>query len=97
MKFKENIKIIKGDTNKILKELNLQNIEYIFIDGGHNYNTVKNDLFYSKKFISENGIILCDDYDLSYAPGVKQTIDEFVKENNCKFELILDRFAKIEL
>ena len=97
MKFKENIKIIKGDTNKILKELNLQNIEYIFIDGGHNYNTVKNDLFYSKKFISENGIILCDDYDLSYAPGVKQAIDEFVKENNCKFELILDRFAKIEL
>ena len=97
MKFKENIKIIKGDTNKILKGLNLQNIEYIFIDGGHNYNTVKNDLFYSKKFISENGIILCDDYDLSYAPGVKQAIDEFVKENNCKFELILDRFAKIEL
>ena len=97
MKFKENIKIIKGDTNKILKELNLQNIEYIFIDGGHNYNTVKNDLFYSKKFISENGIILCDDYDLSYAPGVKQAIDEFVKVNNCKFELILDRFAKIEL
>ena len=97
MKFKENIKIIKGDTNKILKELNLQNIEYIFIDGGHNYNTVKNDLFYSKKFISEKGIILCDDYDLSYAPGVKQAIDEFVKENNCKFELILDRFAKIEL
>ena len=97
MKFKENIKIIKGDTNKILKELNLQNIEYIFIDGGHNYNTVKNDLFYSKKFIAENGVILCDDYDLSYAPGVKQAIDEFVKENNCKFELILDRFAKIEL
>ncbi len=97
MKFKENIKIIKGDTNKILKGLNLQNIEYIFIDGGHNYNTVKNDLFYSKKFISENGIILCDDYDLSYAPGVKQAIDEFVKVNNCKFELILDRFAKIEL
>ena len=94
--YKKNITIIKGNTNEVLKNLNLTDIDYIFIDGGHDYSTVKNDLKYSKNFLSSNGVILCDDYNLSYAPGVKKAIDEFISENNCKYEIILERFAKIE-
>ena len=45
--------------------------------------------------LENNGTILCDDYDLSYAPGVKQAIDEFVQNKNLKCT-ILKRFAKIE-
>ena len=82
--------------NQLNLELNLQNIEYIFIDGGHNYNTVKNDLFYSKKFIAENGVILCDDYDdSSYITGVKKAVDRFVEEKKLKPHIIRSRFAKI--
>ena len=34
--------------------------------------------------------VLCDDYNLSYAPGVKKAIDEFVKNlNNFKCEIIM--------
>ena len=95
-KHKDNVEIIKGNTNKILKTLTLKDIDYIFIDGGHDYETVKNDLFYCKKFLKQNGTILCDDYDLSYAPGVRKAIEEFVMENNCKFEILFNRFAKIE-
>ena len=51
---------------------------------------------YSKPVIDNNGTILCDDYNLSYAPGVKQAIDEFVNDNNLKSEIIFERFAKIE-
>jgi len=94
--YKKNITIIKGNTNEILINLNFTDIDYIFIDGGHDYSTVKNDLKYSKNFLSSNGVILCDDYNLSYAPGVKKAIDEFISENNCKYEIILERFAKIE-
>jgi hypothetical protein len=40
---------------------------------------------------------LCDDYNLGSAPGVKKAIDEFVKTNNFKCEIICDdRFALIE-
>ncbi len=95
-KYEKNIQIIQGNTNEILKDLNLKDIDYIFVDGGHDYKTVKNDLAYSKKFLSSNGVIICDDYNLSYAPGVKKAIDEFISENKCKHEIILERFAKIE-
>ena len=40
--------------------------------------------------------ILCDEYNLSYAQGIKQEIDEFVNYNKFKFEIIFERFAKIE-
>ena len=48
--------------------------------------------------INNYGTVLCDDYDLSYAPGVKQAIDEFVELNKFKCSIISNgRFAKIEI
>jgi len=95
-KYRKNIDIITGNTNETLKQLSLNNIDYIFVDGGHDFETVKNDLYFCKKFIRDGGTILCDDYDLSQAPGVKNAIDEFVTNNECKFSIIANRFAKIK-
>ena len=96
-KFKRNIKLIKGNSNSVLKEIDMSKVDYVFLDGGHDYKTVKNDLNCCIEVIKNNGIILCDDYNLSYAPGVKQAIDEYVKNNNYKCEILLNsRFAKIE-
>ena len=51
----------------------------------------------SIEVIINNGTVLCDDYDLSHAPGVKKAIDEFVLKNNFKCTILeFDRFAKIE-
>ncbi len=96
-KFKKNIKIIQGDTNKILHEINLKNIDFIFIDGGHDYKTVKNDLEQSFKIISKNGTILCDDWNLSQALGVREAIKDFSKEQNINFEIVHERFAQFNL
>ena len=96
-KFKNNIHLIKGNSNNILKKIDMSKIDYVFLDGGHAYETVKNDLKYSKPVLDNNGTILCDDYDLSYAPGVRKAIDEFVNENKFKVEYLFNyRFAKIE-
>jgi len=95
-KFKKNIYLIKGNSNVILKKIDISKIDYVFLDGGHRYETVKNDLINCKAVIENNGTILCDDYNLSYAPGVKQAIDEFVIKNNFKCEILFNyRFAKI--
>ena len=95
-KFNKNIHLIKGNSNLLLKKIDMSKIDYVFLDGGHAYETVKIDLQYSKPVLENNGTILCDDYDLSYAPGVKQAIDEFIKDNNYKSDIIYERFAKIE-
>ena len=95
-KFKENIHLIKGNSNLLLKKMDMSQIDYVFLDGGHAYETVKNDLHYSKPVLDNNGTILCDDYNLSQAPGVKQAIDEFVRDNSLKSEIIFERFSKIE-
>ena len=96
-KFKDNVHLIKGNSNKILKKIDMSKVDYVFLDGGHEYNTVQNDLNCCKEVIDNNGTVLCDDYDLTYAPGVKQAIDEFINKNNFKCEIICDgRFAKIE-
>ena len=96
-KFKKNIKIIQGDTNQILNEVTLKNIDFIFIDGGHDYKTVKNDLEQSFKIINKNGTILCDDWNLSQDLGVREAIKDFSKEQNVNFEIVHERFAQFNL
>ena len=95
-KFKNNVQLIKGNSNHLLKNIDMTKIDYVFLDGGHAYETVKNDLFYSYPVLENGGTILCDDYDLSYAPGIKQAIDEFIINKDLKSEILFDRFAKIE-
>mgnify|MGYP006138537133 FL=1 len=95
-KFQNNVQLVKGNSNHFLKKIDMAKIDYVFLDGGHTYETVKNDLKYSAPVLENNGTILCDDYNLSYAPGVKKAIDEFIKDNKFKSELLFDRFVKIE-
>ena len=95
--FKNNIHLIKGNSNKVLKKIDMTKIDYVFLDGGHDYETVKNDLDSCTQVIDNGGTILCDDYNLSYAPGVKKAIDEYVKKKNYRCEILRDsRFARIE-
>ena len=97
-KFKNNVNLIKGNSNIILKKIDMKKIDYVFLDGGHNYETVLNDLKCCNEVVKNNGIILCDDYDLSFAPGVKKAVDEFVLENNFDCQIICNkRFAKIQI
>ena len=94
-KFQKNVNIIKGNSNKVLKEINVDKFDYVFLDGGHKYETVKKDLENSTQIVNNNGTILCDDYDLSYAPGVKKAIEDFVSEKNFNLKILNSRFAEI--
>ena len=94
-KHKDNVKIIKGNSNKVLNEILLDRFDFVFLDGGHKYETVLNDLKSLTKIIINKGVILCDDYDLTYAPGVKKAIDEYVLLNNFNLRILSTRFAEI--
>ena len=95
-KFTKNIKLVKGNSNHVLKDINISNIDFAFIDGGHSYQTVYNDINTVINKVKKGSIILCDDYrDASYITGVKEAVDVTVKEKKLKLEIIKDRFAKI--
>ena len=75
-----------GRNNKnILEDVFEAFIGAVYLD--NDYETVKNDLNCCSGVIDNNGTILCDDYNLSYAPGVKKAIDEFfsTKVEDVKF------------
>jgi hypothetical protein len=65
----------------------------IFVDGGHSYETVKSELNIIFKNMKDSCLIVCDDYIHNEASGVKKAIDESVKENNCDFKIVANRFA----
>ena len=96
-KFKNNVHLIKGNSNKILKQLDMAKVNFVFLDGGHHYDTVKNDLENCTEVIKNNGVVLCDDYNLGSALGVKKAIDEYVLSNKYNCEIICEgRFARIQ-
>jgi len=94
-KFEKNITLIKGDSNDVLKKINLDGIDYVFLDGGHKYETVRNDLNNLTQVVNNKGTILCDDYNLTYAPGVKKAIDEYVSDKDFDLKIYNLRFAEI--
>ena len=98
-KFRQNINLIKGDTNITLKKSDLKLIDFAFIDGGHSYKTTLNDLetlYESMK--KKRSTIVCDDYlDASYITEVKSAVDDFAKKNNLPIKLIKNKFAAFEL
>ena len=42
----------------------MSKIDFVFLDGGHAYDTVKNDLNCCLEVVNLNGTIFCDDYNL---------------------------------
>ena len=95
--YSQNIKLIAGDTNKVLKEINLQNIDFVFLDGGHSYQTVINDLtILYENMKGKKKVILCDDYGKeSYIPEVEKAVNNFTKQNSLELNIIENRFAEI--
>lgn len=59
-----NVKLFKGNTNKTLPEnyKKLPKMDFIFIDGGHSVDTIKNDWKYSEKLMHKDTVVIFDDY-----------------------------------
>lgn len=59
-------------------------VDFIFIDGGHDYEVVKSDTQKAMKMLSPQGTIVWDDYNPSF-PGVFRCVNEFAKNHNGVF------------
>lgn len=69
------ILLIKGDANKTVPKFadKLKDCDFFYIDGGHDYNSVKNDWVNVNKIAKIGSIIVFDDV---HAPGIKRLTNE---------------------
>jgi len=94
-KYKKNVSLIKGNTKKTLKELDIRNFDMVYVDGGHSFDTVYFELNYLLDNLKKNCFILCDDYLHDEAKGVKEAIDKTIRERNLNIKIYENRFASI--
>jgi len=92
-KFQKTVKIFKGYSKDILRKIDLRSIDFVFLDGGHSYETVKEDLNILTSNLKKNSVIICDDYNINHY-GVKKAVDEI--KNDFIFK-DLGRFAFLKI
>lgn len=91
-KFSNSVSLHQGYSQDILEKIDISDVDFTFLDGGHAYETVKTDLNLLLNKIKKNSVILCDDYNLAHY-GVKKAVDEL--KNRYYFENI-GRFALLK-
>lgn len=79
--------LFKGDTRKTLPAAvpKLPKMDFIYIDGGHDYEVVKSDWENVRKLMHDKTVVVFDDYHL---PGIRKTVNEMgagYKVNNIPF------------
>ena len=92
-KFGASIKLLKGLSEIQLTKFDLEKIDFVFLDGGHSYETVRKDLDLIISKLKKGKIIICDDYDQVHY-GVKKAVDE-LRENVTEIKNFNGRLVKI--
>lgn len=78
-----NVCLYKGNSTDLLKNIpEINTIDFVFLDGGHSYNTVYSDLSVLTKHIRKDATILCDDY--GGIVSVTKAINNFAKDHGFK-------------
>ena len=97
-KFSQNIELIKGDTRVTLEKVPLSEIDFVFLDGGHSYDTVLSDLQKLYDNMKNNSRIVCDDFaGITKIESVEKAIKDFANNNKIKPEEKFKRFALLNV
>ena len=97
-KFSQNIELIKGDTRVTLEKVPLSEIDFVFLDGGHSYDTVLSDLQKLYDNMKNNSKIVCDDFaGITKIESVEKAIKDFANNNKIILEEKFKRFALLNV
>ena len=97
-KFSQNIELIEGDTRVTLEKVPLSEIDFVFLDGGHSYDTVLSDLQKLYNNMKNNSRIVCDDFaGITKIESVEKAIKDFANNNKIKLEEKFKRFALLNV
>jgi len=74
----DNVKFIKKYSEDAVADLP-ENLDFVYIDGNHEYEYVKSDIANYWPIVKEGGILAGHDYTQSW-PGVVEAVDEFANQ-----------------
>jgi SAM-dependent methyltransferase len=77
-----NVRILKMDTLQAAKEFEDQSVDYVFIDGDHSYEAVRDEIKAWLPKIRPGGYIMGHDYKHLRFPGVTQAVHERFQDVN---------------
>ena len=84
----DNVFIIKDYSKNFIKNLENEFLDLIYIDGDHDYDGVKNDLYMSYDKIKNGGYICGHDYTSPRFDGVVKAVNEFCIDKDLKINYI---------
>lgn len=84
------LEIVRDDSTQALDQFENESLDWVYIDGNHMYEYVKQDLEKSLLKVKNGGYITGDDYNLVgwWEDGVTKAVDEFVNNRSSEIELV---------
>jgi|LakMenEpi03Aug12_release.lakeMendotaPanAssembly.Ray.scaffolds.fasta_scaffold08789_29 hypothetical protein len=86
---KNHVKIHHTSSKKFAETVNYE-IDVVYIDGDHSYNSVKQDISVWYPKIKKGGFLCGHDYNQESWPDCKRAIDEFINSNNFHLQTFCD-------
>ena len=80
----EYLTFLNGYSTLVLKKLELKRINFAFLDGSHDYNTVKFEADFVAQKQLKDDVIVYDDYNNEQYPGLVEACNEISKKYNYK-------------
>lgn len=84
------IEILRNTSDNVVSQFEKDSLDWVYIDGNHSYDFVKQDLANYFPKIKSGGFITGDDYGVKgwWNNGVKKAVDEFVNQKKGKVRLV---------
>lgn len=87
------VNVMRKPSTEAMQEIADGSLDFVYVDGNHRYEFVKQDLELSLRKVKSGGIIAGDDYTSGgwWAGGVKKAVDEFARNDGANLLWILGR------
>lgn len=82
---------LRGHSDIVLQQIGLRRIHFAFLDGAHDYDTLKMELEFVKARQRKGDVIICDDYSAAQFPGIVQAVDELLASGQYEGQLFVSQ------
>jgi len=81
----KNAELIRKTSMEATKDFYDESLDFVYIDGDHNYASFKKDLEQWFQKIKKHGVLCGDDYGIPFSEGIIQGLNEFSFEKKIQF------------